>query len=204
MIEFIFRHPISIPLTKIHDPPVPLRLLHTTFERMWLEDDVLEKINSGNRIILVYEKSFPATLMMRENPRGFKVSEPTTEEFQSFLNDIRYAGEFMAKKLKKISNLCIMDSSHAPNPLRSLRKAWRYKHNEQRLALRRLHLLLHRIKWCRHHKSLVVGLSELLCQQKTSKNLNSKVLGTHDSTSLQGLERAHSSQHSFERGISYF
>lgn len=55
MIEFISRHPISVPLTKIPDPPLPFRLLHTAFERIRIEDDILETVISDDRIVAIHK-----------------------------------------------------------------------------------------------------------------------------------------------------
>lgn len=81
MIEFISSYPIVIPLTKIRDPPFPFWLLHTTFERVKLEDDVLETMLYGDRIVPVWKKTFLDAIGMPENPTGFKFQEPTPEEF---------------------------------------------------------------------------------------------------------------------------
>lgn len=97
MIEFISRHPIAVPLTKIPDPPLPLRLLHTEFEKVRIENNVLETMISGEWIFTVHKKIFLDMIGMPENPKGFKVQEPSPQEFQSLLNDIGYAGEFIAK-----------------------------------------------------------------------------------------------------------
>ena len=42
MIEFTAQHPISEPLMKIPNPPIPLRLLLTAFEHIKIANDVLE------------------------------------------------------------------------------------------------------------------------------------------------------------------
>ena len=42
MIGFIANHPISIPLTKIPEPPLPLHHLHRAFTCIKLEDGTLE------------------------------------------------------------------------------------------------------------------------------------------------------------------
>lgn len=57
-IEFNSRHPIAIPLTKMPDPPLPLRLLHIAFEHVKLEEDILEKVISGDHIVPVRKKTF--------------------------------------------------------------------------------------------------------------------------------------------------
>lgn len=64
MIEFISLHPLVVPLTKIPDPPLPLCLLHTAFERIIIEDDVLKTVISGNRIVAVHKKTFLAAIGM--------------------------------------------------------------------------------------------------------------------------------------------
>ena len=50
MIEFIAHHPISIPLTKVPETALPLHLLHTTFTRIKIDNDVLEFKITGDRI----------------------------------------------------------------------------------------------------------------------------------------------------------
>lgn len=42
MIEFISHDPITIPLTKIPNRKLPLRILDKAFERIKIKDDVLE------------------------------------------------------------------------------------------------------------------------------------------------------------------
>ena len=101
MIELIYRHPIAIPLTKIHNPPIPLRLLHTAFDRIMIEDGVLEIKKTGDRIVPVSKQTFLRTIRIPEDPKGFTVQEPSSEEFQTFLNHIGYAEEFKAIKFKK-------------------------------------------------------------------------------------------------------
>ena len=58
MIEFISRHPIIVPLMKISNPPIPLRLLHTAFDRIKIEDRVLEIRITRDRIVLVPKQMF--------------------------------------------------------------------------------------------------------------------------------------------------
>lgn len=70
-IEFISHHPIVVPLTKIPNPNVPLRLLHNAFERMKIEDDVLEVKITNNRIVLVHKATFLRANGIAENPKGF-------------------------------------------------------------------------------------------------------------------------------------
>ena len=73
MIEFISCHPISFPLTKIPDPPIPLRLLHTAFDRIKIEDGVLEIRIIGDRIVPVSKQTFFRAIGIPENPKGFVV-----------------------------------------------------------------------------------------------------------------------------------
>ena len=73
MIDFISRHPIYVPLTKISDPPIPLCLLHTAFDIIKIEDGVLEIRITGDYIIPVSKKTFLRDIGITENPKGFTV-----------------------------------------------------------------------------------------------------------------------------------
>ena len=53
MIEFILRQPIAIPLIKTPNPQIPLRILHTAFERIKIQDGVLETKITGDSIVPV-------------------------------------------------------------------------------------------------------------------------------------------------------
>lgn len=55
MIKFIAHHPISVPLTRILDPPIPLSLLNIAFDRIKIENDVLETRITGHNIVLVHK-----------------------------------------------------------------------------------------------------------------------------------------------------
>ena len=101
MIEFISHHAIAFPLTKIPYPPIPLRLLHTTFERIKIENAILETKITGNRIVLVCKSKFLKAIGIEENHLDFKVHERIIEEFQLFLTHIGYGQEYKAKKFKK-------------------------------------------------------------------------------------------------------
>lgn len=94
-------YPISFPHTKIHDPPIPLHLLHTAFKRIKIEDEVLKIGITGDRIIPVSKKTFLRAIGISKNPKDFTVQEPSSEGFQTFLNYIGYDEEFKAKKFKK-------------------------------------------------------------------------------------------------------
>lgn len=81
MIEFITHHPIVFPLTKIPDPPIPFVLLHTAFERIKIEKDVLETKITGDRIVPIQKSTFLKAIGILKNPKGFKVQEQSAEEF---------------------------------------------------------------------------------------------------------------------------
>lgn len=53
----------------------------------------------------VHKSTFLKVIRIRENPEGFKVQEPSIEEFQVFLNHINwvYTEEFKGKKFKKLA-----------------------------------------------------------------------------------------------------
>ena len=90
MIEFIAKHPISIPLAKIPKPPLALHHLPHAFTSIRLKDDTLETTIIGDRIVPIYKSTFLKAIGVKSNPRGFIVVEPTTEEFQTFLTYIGY------------------------------------------------------------------------------------------------------------------
>ena len=52
-------------------------------------------------LFLCIRTCFWNLLVSQKNPKGFQVQEPTSKEFQSFLNEIGYTGEFKAKKFKR-------------------------------------------------------------------------------------------------------
>ena len=79
MIEFILCHPISIALTKIPYPPVPLRLLYTAFNRIKIEDGDLDIRITGDWIVPVSKQTFFRAIGIPENPKGFTVQEPSSE-----------------------------------------------------------------------------------------------------------------------------
>ena len=93
MIEFIAHHLIVVPLTKIPEPPIPLRLIHTTFRCIKIVNDVLETKITCDRIVHVYKSTFLKVIGVKENPYNFKVQEPTAQESQQFLNQIGYGQE---------------------------------------------------------------------------------------------------------------
>lgn len=101
MIKFIANHPISIPLTKILDPPLPLHHLHRAFTSIRLVIGVLETTIIGDRILPIYKSTFLKAIGMKANPKGFKVIEPTSKEFQTFLNYIGYTQDNKDKDFKK-------------------------------------------------------------------------------------------------------
>lgn len=49
----------------------------------------------------IHKCTFLKAIVGKENPKGFKVWEPTTEEFQQFLNHIGYYQEYKVKEFKK-------------------------------------------------------------------------------------------------------
>ena len=91
IIEFIAHHPIVVPLSKVPDPPIPLSLLHLAFDRINIEDGVLETCITGDQIVPIHKSTFLKVIGVAENPPNFTVQEPTTEEFQLFLNHIGYS-----------------------------------------------------------------------------------------------------------------
>lgn len=78
MIEFIAHHPISVPLTKILDPPIPVCLPDTPFERIKIDVDVLETKITGDRIVLIHKSTFLREISVKESPENFKFQEPAT------------------------------------------------------------------------------------------------------------------------------
>lgn len=88
MIEFISHHPIAIPFTKIANPKLPVCILHMTFERVKIENDVLEVEIADDQIVPLHKSTFLKAICIKENPKGFRVQEPKSEEFHSFLNQI--------------------------------------------------------------------------------------------------------------------
>lgn len=56
--EFISHHPIDVPLTKIPNPDFPLRLFLKTFERVKIENGVLEVRIIDDRIMHVHKSIF--------------------------------------------------------------------------------------------------------------------------------------------------
>lgn len=101
MIEFIAHRPIVVPLTKIPDPPIPFSLLHTTFEPIKIHNGTLETKITRDRIVPIHKSTFLKAIGVAENPEDFIIQESMTEDFQSFLNHIRYHGEYKAKIFKK-------------------------------------------------------------------------------------------------------
>ncbi|CAI9268547.1 unnamed protein product [Lactuca saligna] len=96
MIEFISHHPITVPLTKIPNPKLPLCIPHKEFKHIKIESNALEV-----KIVPVQQNISLKAIDIAEKPKCLWVQEPTNEEFQSFLNQIRYNGEFKAKEFKK-------------------------------------------------------------------------------------------------------
>lgn len=58
MIEFIAHHPISVPLTKILELPIPLRLLHISIDRIKIENDILETWMTSDHIVPAHKSTF--------------------------------------------------------------------------------------------------------------------------------------------------
>lgn len=101
MIEFISHHPISTPLTTTPHTQIPLQVLHIAFERIKIENGILETKIIGDRIVHVLKKTFLKSIGIIETPKGLQVREPTSEDFQTCLNEIGYNEEFKLKKFKK-------------------------------------------------------------------------------------------------------
>lgn len=101
MIDFVSHHPIAIPLTKTQNPNFCLRLMHKEFERIKLNNDILECLIINDRIIPVTKETFHQSIRVSLNPEGFQVFEPTLEEFQGFLNQMKFKGVYKAKEFKK-------------------------------------------------------------------------------------------------------
>lgn len=91
----------------------PLRLLHNAFEQVKFEDRVLEYKTTDDRIVHVHKENFLCTIGVVENLQVFQVVEPSHEEFQAFLFQIRYKCEFKAKEFKKPALPRILDSVDA-------------------------------------------------------------------------------------------
>lgn len=72
-IDFISRHPIAVPLTKIPNPNLPFRLLHKAFDFVKFEDGILEVKIIDDRIVLVHKVMFLRAIGVSENPQGFQV-----------------------------------------------------------------------------------------------------------------------------------
>lgn len=83
----------------------------------------------------ISKQVFLRAIAILENPKGFTIQEPLSEEFYTFLN-IGYAEAFKEKKVQEISSSWSIDGTHAPHPSMYLRKTWRNKHHEQTLDLR--------------------------------------------------------------------
>ena len=101
LTEFIAHHPMSIPCTKIPEPPLPFPLLLIAFERFRIHNHVLETKITGDRIVPIHKSTFIKAIGVTENPKGFNVLEQSTEEFQQFLNHIGYNQEYKSKEFKK-------------------------------------------------------------------------------------------------------
>lgn len=79
MVYLISNHPISVPLKKIPNPPISLRLLHTVFERIKIYNNVLETKFTDDIIVSIHKSTFLKVIGVAENPEDFKVEEPMTE-----------------------------------------------------------------------------------------------------------------------------
>lgn len=101
MIEFLAHHPLSNPLTKIPDPPLHLSHIHRAFNSIKLEDDVLLNFLLDDLPIPVYKATFHRAIGISPNAPGFKVLEPTAEEFHTFLNFKWYTQDYREKDFKK-------------------------------------------------------------------------------------------------------
>lgn len=84
MIEFIAHHPIAVHLTKITDPPIPFCPFHTAFERLRIENDVLETKFTSNRIVHVHKSKFLKTIDNTEDLENFKFKNPKLNSFSHF------------------------------------------------------------------------------------------------------------------------
>lgn len=105
LIEFISLHSIDVPITKIYNTNFPFRLLHKAFSRVNIKDGVLEVMITDDSIVVVHKSTFLKAIGFTENPKCFRVHKPTSEEFQSFLTQIGYNGDFKAKGLNRPSVL---------------------------------------------------------------------------------------------------
>lgn len=56
---------------------------------------------TNDRIVLVYKGTFLKAIGISENPKGFQMQKPMSEEFQLLLNQNDYDGELKEKKFKK-------------------------------------------------------------------------------------------------------
>lgn len=53
------------------------------------------------KIVPLHSNTFLKEIGIPENPKGFRVQEHMTEDFQMFLHNIGYNCEFKAKEFKK-------------------------------------------------------------------------------------------------------
>lgn len=90
MIEFITHHCIVVPFTKIRKPKFPLWLLIIAFQRTHVKDDHIEVMLTYERITTITICTFLKEVGVGENQEGFVVSEPNTNQFQVFLNEIGF------------------------------------------------------------------------------------------------------------------
>ena len=71
MIAFIANHPISIPLTKISYPLLPLNRLHTAFTRIKIDNGVLETKITGDKIVPIHKSMYLRGHWCERKPQGF-------------------------------------------------------------------------------------------------------------------------------------
>lgn len=84
MIEFISKHPITVPHTKIPNPSLPLRILHKYFERIKIENDVLEVKIVDDKFVPVHKSIFLKEIDIPKNPKGFVFRNPQLKSFTRF------------------------------------------------------------------------------------------------------------------------
>lgn len=73
MIEFISQHPIVVPVTKTPDPQLPLSILHKAFERIKIENDIIETKLIGDKIVPMHKKTFLKAIGIPKNPKAFHI-----------------------------------------------------------------------------------------------------------------------------------
>lgn len=88
MVEFIAFHPISILLTKIPNVIFHVRLFFNAFERVKIDEAVVECMITDECIVSVRNITYLHASRVSPNPKGFKVFELKADEFQDFLTQM--------------------------------------------------------------------------------------------------------------------